>query len=98
LRHPQKLAGLLCLSGYVPLHAAIGAERHAANQHTPIFMAHGQSDPVIPIRRAEQSRDLLQLLGYAVEWHTYAMPHSVCPDEIDDISRWLQKLYRRQNS
>ena len=98
LRHPQKLAGLLCLSGYVPLHTVIGAERHAANQHTPIFMAHGHGDPVIPIRRAEQSRDLLQLLGYPVEWHTYPMPHSVCPDEINDIGRWLQKLYRRENS
>ena len=60
LRHPEKLAGLLCLSGYVPLHPLLAAERHAANQDTPVFMAHGRGDAVIPIVRAEQSRDLLK--------------------------------------
>lgn len=92
LRHPQKLAGLLCLSGYVPLHDMIAAERHAANQATPVFMAHGRGDPVIPVLRAEQSRDLLKSLGYDVEWHEYMMPHSVCAEEIDDIGNWLRKV------
>lgn len=92
LRHPEKLAGLLCLSGYVPLHATLAAERHAANQRTPIFMAHGRGDPVIPIQRAEQSRDLLQSLGYQVEWHEYLMQHSVCEEEIDHIGNWLRHL------
>jgi phospholipase/carboxylesterase len=91
LRHPEKLAGLLCLSGYVPLNGVVAAERHAANQATPIFLAHGRGDPVIPIDRAEKSRDLLQALGYQVEWHEYAMPHSVCPQEIDDIGTWLRR-------
>jgi len=92
LRHPEKLAGLLCLSGYVPLHTTIAAERHAANQATPIFMAHGRGDQVIPIIRAEQSRDLLRSLGYQVEWHEYMMPHSVCQEEVDDISAWFRRV------
>jgi phospholipase/carboxylesterase len=91
LRHPEKLAGLLCLSGYVPLNGVVAAERHTANQATPIFLAHGRGDPVIPIDRAEKSRDLLQALGYQVEWHEYSMPHAVCPEEIDDIGAWLRR-------
>jgi len=92
LRYPEKLAGLLCLSGYVPIHTTLAAERSAANQATPIFMAHGTVDPVIPIFRAEQSRDLLQSMGYAVEWHEYPMPHSVSPEEIDHIGDWLRRV------
>jgi phospholipase/carboxylesterase len=91
LRHPEQLAGLLCLSGYVPLNAKLAQERHPANQHTPIFLAHGKSDPVIPIARAEQSRDLLLSLGYAVEWHNYPMQHSLCPKEINAIGAWFRK-------
>lgn len=92
LRHPQPLAGLLCLSGYVPLSGVAAAERHSANQHTPIFMAHGRADPIIPIQRAEQSRDLLTSLGYAVEWHEYMMQHAVCAEEIDDIGAWFKRV------
>jgi len=92
LRHPEKLAGLLCLSGYVPLHTTIAAERHEANQNTPIFLAHGRGDQVIPIIRAEQSRDLLKSLGYDVEWHEYLMPHSVCQEEVDDIGAWFRRV------
>ena len=92
LRHPEKLAGLLCLSGYVPLHTTIAAERHAANQDTPIFLAHGRGDQVIPVIRAEQTRDLLKSLGYDVEWHAYQMPHSVCQEEVGDIGVWLRRV------
>ncbi|MEO6354835.1 MAG: alpha/beta hydrolase [Burkholderiaceae bacterium] len=92
LRHSEKLAGLLCLSGYVPLNQAIAAERHPANQNTPIFMSHGRADPVIPIQRAEQSRDLLTSLGYPVEWHEYTMQHAVCAEEIDDIGAWFKHV------
>lgn len=94
LRHPEKLAGLLCLSGYVPLHATLTAERHNANHETPIFMAHGRGDQVIPIDRAEISRDFLKTLGYTVEWHEYMMQHSVCVEEIDDISVWLKRILK----
>jgi len=93
LRHPKKLAGLLCLSGYLPLADKLPAECSEANRSTPIFMAHGLVDPVVQIARAETSRDFLTRLGYAVEWKDYSMPHSVCEEEIDDIghviTRWL---------
>jgi phospholipase/carboxylesterase len=92
LRHPEKLAGLMCLSGYLPLHTTLAAERHPANQDTPIFLAHGRGDQVIPILRAEQSRDLLGSLGYRVEWHEYLMPHSVCQEEVEDIGAWLRRV------
>ena len=89
LRHDERLAGLVGLSGYLPLATRAEAERHAANRETPIFLAHGTSDPVIPIARARQSRDVLAALGHPVEWHEYAMPHSVCAAEIADLNRWL---------
>jgi phospholipase/carboxylesterase len=94
LRYPQQLAGLMCLSGYLPLADTIADERHAANQDTAIFMAHGRGDGVVLINRAEASRDLLQQLGYHVEWHEYMMQHSVCAEEVDDISRWLQQTLK----
>jgi len=93
LRHPKKLAGLLCLSGYLPLADKLPAECSEANRSTPIFMAHGRVDPVVQIARAETSHDFLTRLGYAIEWKDYSMPHSVCEEEIDDIghviTRWL---------
>jgi phospholipase/carboxylesterase len=92
LRHSEKLAGLLCLSGYLPVHTTVAQERHGVRLGTPIFLAHGRSDTVIPIDRAEKSRDMLKELGYAVEWHEYVMPHSVCPEEIDDISAWFKRI------
>lgn len=92
LRHPEKLAGLLGLSGYLPIHAKLAAERHTNNHDTPIFLAHGRHDPIVPIDRAEKSRDVLQALGYKVEWHAYPMEHSVCPDEIADVGAWLRRV------
>jgi phospholipase/carboxylesterase len=92
LRHPQALAGVMALSTYLPLSATLAAEASEANRKVPIFMAHGQFDDIIPIRRAEASRDALQGLGYSVEWHTYPMPHSVCAAEIADISAFLAKI------
>ena len=94
LRYSKKLAGMLCLSGYLPLADKLPAERSDANFSTPIFMAHGRVDPVVHIARAETSRDFLKSLGYAIEWKDYSMPHSVCEEEIDDIgqviTRWLR--------
>ncbi len=92
LRHPEQLAGLMCLSGYVPLSAKLPTERSKESQHTPIFMVHGSDDGVIPVARAVQSRDLLQSMGYQVEWHEYRMQHSLCQEEIDDIGAWLKKV------
>ncbi len=92
LRHEERLAGLVGLSGYLPLAASTAAERSAANADVPVFLAHGRDDPMIGIDRALASRDALQALGYPVEWHDYAMPHSVCMDEIDDLNRWLLRV------
>src|SRR5450830_1382577 len=92
LRHPEKLAGLMCLSGYLPLAGTTAAEANQANLATPIFMAHGRQDTVVVIARAEQSRDLLSTLGHQIEWHEYQMQHSVCQEEIDDIGQWLARV------
>ena len=92
LRHPKRLAGIMALSTYLPLAGTVEAERHAANRDLPIFMAHGTMDPMISIGRAQQSRKMLEALGYPVEWREYPMAHSVCPQEIADISAWLVKV------
>jgi phospholipase/carboxylesterase len=92
LRHPEQLAGLLGLSGYLPIHATVASERHSANHNTPIFLAHGRADPIVPIERAENSRDVLLEFGYQVEWHEYLMPHSMCEEEIEDIGAWFRRV------
>jgi phospholipase/carboxylesterase len=92
LRSTFKLAGLMGLSGYLPLIDMADSERPTANVDTPIFLAHGTHDPVVTLERAEASRAKLAALGYAVQWHTYPMQHSVCPEEIHDISRFLQSV------
>jgi phospholipase/carboxylesterase len=95
LRHRERLAGLAGLSGYLPLAARTAAERAAANQDTPVFLAHGAFDPMIAAARAAASRDALQALGYTIEWHEYPMEHSVCPEEIRDLNRWLLRVLAR---
>lgn len=92
LRYSGKLAGLLCLSGYLPLHQAVAEERSASSQTVPIFMAHGTLDPVVPFQRALQSRDLLQQLGYQIDWHEYPMQHTVALEELADIGNWLRRI------
>lgn len=89
LRHAGKLAGIVALSTYLPIAGTLAAERSAANAATPIFQAHGNADPVVALPRGSASRDALQALGYAVDWHTYPMAHAVCAEEIDDLRRWL---------
>ncbi len=92
LRLPQRLAGIMALSGYLPLADRFTAERHPANAQTPVFMAHGTQDPVVVIARGEASRDALAALGQPVEWHSYPMPHSLHPREISDISAFLTRV------
>ena len=94
LRHPARLAGIMALSGYLPLRDSVAAERSFANADTPIFMAHGTSDPMIVLDRAEASRDALLKLGCKVDWQTYPMPHSVHPHEIADIAVFLKRVLR----
>jgi phospholipase/carboxylesterase len=92
LRLAHKLAGIMALSGYLPLADRFASERHAANATTPVFMAHGTQDPVVVIQRGEESRDALARLGHPVQWHTYPMPHSVHPREIADIGAFLKRV------
>ena len=91
LRHAERLAGIIGMSGYLPLADKTAAERSAANQDTPIFLAHGTHDGVVVLPRATATRDALTALGYPLEWHEYPMEHSVCPQEIADLARWLRR-------
>jgi len=92
LRYPQRLAGLLALSTYVPLHDTLDAERSEANADLPIFMAHGRMDPVLPFEMGSRSHELLANLGYTVEWHEYPMQHQVCIEEIQAVATWLKRV------
>jgi len=95
LRHPERLAGIAGLSGYLPLGATTAAERSPANADLPVFLAHGTVDPVVALERAVAARDALLALGHPVEWHTYPMPHSVCPEEIEHLNAWLLQVLAR---
>jgi len=92
LRHPARLAGIMGLSTYVHDHEHLADEVSLASADVPIFMAHGNADPMIPIARAVTARQALEALGYQVEWHEYPMGHQVCPEEIDHIGDWLARV------
>lgn len=91
-RYPQKLAGIAALSCYLVLAGSLESERSAANQSTPIFLAHGRMDNVVHPQLGEDARQLLEKSGYTVEWHAYPMPHAVSPEEIIDIAAWLRRV------
>jgi phospholipase/carboxylesterase len=92
LRQKEPLAGLVALSCYLPLADAFANEAANGSARVPLFLAHGTSDPVVPIARGAASRDALKAAGYDVEWHEYPMPHSVCAEEIQDIAAFLQRV------
>lgn len=92
LRHAERLAGIMALSTYLPLADSFPREAALANRTTPIFMAHGTFDPVVPYAMGAGSMAYLTGLGYRMEWHDYPMQHSVCIEEIQDIGLWLRKV------
>jgi phospholipase/carboxylesterase len=92
LRHGERLAGVMALSCSLPLADTLATEAAPANRDVRIFMAHGLQDPMIPMARALRARETLTGLGYRLEWHEYPMPHSVCLDEVRDISTWLGQV------
>jgi phospholipase/carboxylesterase len=92
VRHPERLGGIMSLSGFAPLASTIDAERQAANQDTPIFAAHGTQDPVLPLQWGRHLHEMLESRGYPVEWHEYPMPHTVSMDEVQDVGRWLRRV------
>ena len=92
LRYGQRLAGWAALSGYLPLAETSAAEQHEASRGTPVFMAHGRSDGIVPMARGAAGRDQLSGLGLAVEWHDYPMEHSVCMEEVQAFNQWLLRV------
>ena len=92
LRYPKRLAGIMALSTYLPLHESLAAEAAADNRKTRIFMAHGTQDGVVPHEMGLRSRDVLVQNGSDVEWHDYPMQHSVCLAELGDLATWLRKV------
>lgn len=99
LRQQEALGGIIALSTYLPM-AEFLAEEYSASAaaQTPILMAHGRQDPIVPYALGKQSKEKLQEIHCAVEWHDYAMPHSVCPAEISDIERWLSQQLVKSNA
>jgi phospholipase/carboxylesterase len=102
LRFSEKLAGLMALSTYLPLRSTMQAEVAEATtaqpKSLPIFMAHGASDPMLPMHLGEASRDAIEALGYSVRWFEYPMPHAVCPQEIADIGAWLVGSFEKSEA
>lgn len=92
LRFSKQLAGILALSTYLPLNETIAADRHTTNHNTPIMIAHGRYDSMVPMRLGRQTYTLLKKLGHPIQWHEYEMQHEVCRDEIEDIRNWLITL------
>ena len=97
LRQTNPLAGIIALSCYLPLAGTFSSQASSANAETPIFMAHGTYDPIIPISHAIASKKKLQAANYNLEWHEYPIPHTVCKQEIRDINRWLKHVADNNN-
>jgi len=93
LRYPQKLAGIMALSAYLMFPDRLQAELASANAATPVFLAHGTQDPMVPFELGEAVRTALQAGQWPLEWHQYPIPHSVSEAEIADIGRWLQGCF-----
>jgi phospholipase/carboxylesterase len=96
LRHTGQLGGILALSTYLALAETLSEEASAASKHTPIFMAHGRNDPIVPYALGKTSRDILLQQGYQPDWHEYAMQHSVCQEEVRDIEAWLTQRMKAE--
>ena len=90
LGYPHKLGGLIALSSYLLFSHELEGRLHDANRHMPVFVGHGTTDPMVPLSMGQAVHSRLRSLAYPVEWHSYSMPHAVCPEEIDDITAWLK--------
>ena len=92
LRYVKSLAGIIALSTYLPFAHQLAEKASVVNKQILIFMAHGDSDPVLPLTLGKQTFQLLNQLGYPTEWHDYTMGHQVCYEEIKAIGKWLTNL------
>ena len=93
LRYPQRLAGIMALSAYLLFPERLQNEHTKANSETPVFLAHGSQDPVVPFFLGEAVGSALAAGKWPVEWHSYPIPHSVSPEEIVDVGRWMQGCF-----
>jgi phospholipase/carboxylesterase len=93
LRRNEPLGGVIALSTYLALEDSLAREATRASRGVPIFMAHGTQDPVVPLQLAEASAATLRTQGYEIDWHTYPMAHSVCPEEVADLSAFLERVF-----
>ena len=94
LRYPQKLSGIMALSTYLPTIDRLSTEGSSAGKTTPILMAHGILDPIVAIEAGKHIFEQLSAAGYNIEWHDYLMEHSVCPEEVNQISIFLNLVLR----
>ena len=90
LTYMQPLAGLLCLSTYFATRDSITP--NSANKHLPVQICHGTRDPMVPEEQGRLAYQTLLDRGYNVDYKSYPMEHAVCPEEIADISHWLQRV------
>ncbi|CAA9890925.1 Carboxylesterase [Candidatus Methylobacter favarea] len=94
LRYPYKLAGIIALSTYLPTLEQLKIQRPTANYATPIFMANGILDSIVAIEYGKKTSDTLAAMGYSVEWHDYLMEHTVCIEEIEHISAFINSILK----
>jgi phospholipase/carboxylesterase len=94
LTHPERLGGMIVLSGYMPAPEWVEQHASAANRETPIFAVHGSHDEVLPLRLGTAARDLAMRLNTALDWHEYPMPHTLCMEEVQALGAWLQQRAR----
>jgi phospholipase/carboxylesterase len=93
LRYAERLAGLVALSTYLLLDHRLEGDAHEANRGLPVFVGHGSHDPMVPFQLGEMAAARLRDLGYQVDFHSYPMPHAVCPEEVADLAAWLRARF-----
>ncbi len=97
MRVPQRLAGLMALSTWMPLASTIGEEvvdnSESQPRELPVLMVHGTFDPLLPLAAGQHAREIMQDAGFKVQWHEYPMAHAVCAEEISEIRKWLVNIY-----
>ncbi|QDH71232.1 alpha/beta hydrolase [Marilutibacter alkalisoli] len=97
LRRTTPLAGLIALSTYLPMPERLAREVTAQAPSQPLFMAHGQFDPVVPYAGGDASAKALRGMGFEVDWHAYPMAHQVCAEQIHDLGGWMSRVFARTN-
>lgn len=95
LRFPEKMAGLVVLSAYMPAVTTLAAEASPLNKQTPIFMGHGLQDEIVPFMWGDGTYEYLKSLGYPVDFNSYPMHHSVSLEEMVDLGKWFQAIFSK---